>query len=175
MIMAKFIIDDKQIKKINQNLIKRFDEFTSNSKELNAAGKIVVDEIKANSKRGKGYDDKNLPDIGDEWDARRKKLIKVNPKSEFYKSSRRSRVSFMGDTLKGIVYVIVGSKIEIKGEGQHRKIKGLKGGFLKGSDSDISDILSGLKKLGYKILGVSDRARDQIRRRFIEYIRRRLR
>lgn len=176
LILAKVNFDLKKLRKITKNLTKRFDEFTSDSKELQKVARIVVKEIKANSAQGLGHDGNPLPSISDKWDERRAKLLKVNPKGDFTDlGSKTSKVSFMGDTLKKIKFKINGSKIEIFGDGNHRSITGIRGKKLKGSNASISDILKGLSDLGYKILGVSDMARTQIRNNFIRFIRRRLR
>lgn len=174
--MAKVKINSRQLKKITKNLQKRFDDFTEDKKELNKAGEIILREIKANSRQGVGYDGESLPSLSSSWDKRRKRLASVNNTSRFYDSSpARSTVSFLGDTINKLKYRIEGAKIEVFGEGNHRRIKGIRVNFLEGSNSPISDILSGLKEKGYKILGVSDKARDQIRTNFIRFIRRKLR
>lgn len=174
--MAKVIFNKKQLKKITANLNKRFDEFTSDKEELDKAGKIILREIKANSQQGVGYDGKSLPALSSSWDERRKRLATVNKTGRFYSSSpARSTVTFLGDTMKKLKYAISGNKIEVFGEGKHKKIKGIRGKPLKGSNSNISDILKGLIDKGYKILGVSDKAKEQIKTNFIRYIRRKLR
>jgi hypothetical protein len=133
-------------------------------------------EIKANSRQGVGFDGENLPSLSKEWDERRKRLATVNSTSRFYNSSpAKSTVSFLGDTINKLKYRIEGSRITIFGEGNHKRVKGIRVNFLEGSNSPISDILAGLKKKGYKILGVSDKAREQIRTNFIRFIRRKLR
>jgi hypothetical protein len=157
--------NSKQLKKITKNLEKRFDEFTEDKEELNKAGEIILKEIKANSRQGIGFDGKALPIISSSWQ-----------ESRFYSpSSLNSTVSFTGDTIDKTKYKLEGKKIVIFGDGNHKKLRGTRGQFLKGSNAPIGEILAGLKDLGYKILGVSEKARDQIRTNFIRFIRRKLR
>lgn len=179
--MAKTIIDQKQIKKITKNLKKRFSQFQKDEEELEKAGKIILREIRANARQGVGYDGKPLPSITTgkgSWDERRKALAKVNKTSKFYEpASVTSTVSFTGDTIKKLKFKIKGNIIEIFGEGKHKKIRGVRGKFLKKSNSPIAKIIKGLRELNpsYKIIGASDKAKEQIRTNFIRFIRRKLR
>jgi hypothetical protein len=175
--MAKFNFNKTQLKRISKNITKRFDEFTEDSTELQKAGEIVVREIKANSRQGVGFDGEDFPSLKTgpgSWSERRDRLATVNSTNRFYKPSF-SNATFMGDTINAIKARIQGKLIVLFGDGNHRRMKGIRVKFIQGSDAPISDILKGLSERGWKILGVSDKAKEQIRNNFIRFIRRKLR
>lgn len=154
-----------------RRLSARFDSFTNDQREMEACGDIIVKEIKANTRKGISWDGSKFKGLDDSTIDRREALAGVNPTSEFYKPSK-ANATFMGETVDSIIAEVNSQKIVLSGDGKHSKMKGVKGKYLKGSDASFGDILSGLKDLGYKILGISKRAREHIATRFIRYIRR---
>lgn len=167
--MARIKFDTKQIGK---NLIKRFDEFKSSKKEMDKVGRIVTREIKVNSRKGIGYDGRAFPSITSKTIDRRKKLSTVNRTNRDF-SAGKSNATFMGDTINKITYQVKRATVIIFGKGNHRIIKGLRGKTLQGSNAKISEIITGLQGKGWRIMGVSKKARAQIRTNFIRFLRRR--
>jgi hypothetical protein len=159
--------------KFSKSLIKKFNSFSRDNDELQKAGDIIVREIKADSRDGLGYDGEPFPDIKATTKRRRKRLAEFNKTSRFF-SPAESNTTFMGDTVKSIRSKAKAGKIELFGKGNHRFIKGVRGKNIKGSNAKTSDILKGLSKLGFKILGVSDRAKKKIAINFRRWIRRNL-
>ena len=162
-------------KRFEKNLKKRFEGFTKDGKEMEKVAKTIVRNIKADAREGKDFDGKSFPSLASSTIDRRRRLAETNNVSRFF-SAARSNATFLGDTINKIKGAFKGKgMVELFGEGKHRKIKGVRGKPLKGSDAKISDILAGLKARGWNILGVSEKSRNSIRKQFIRYLRRRRR
>ena len=167
--MAKVKIDSKAFTK---RLVSKFNSFANDKKEMEKAAVVILRNIKADSRDGVGYDGNGFPSLKSSTVERRRKLGEVNNTNRFF-APGTSNATFMGDTINKIAAKFIGGGIiELSGKGNHRKITGVRGKKLEGSDASISDILSGLKKLGYKILGASDKSANSIKKQFIRYIRR---
>lgn len=159
------------VKNLTQKIIQRFDKFSSSPVELKIASETILKNIKADSKKGIGFDGNQFPEIKESTINRRKVLEDLNPTDRFFKP-RKSNATFMGDTIDGIVANVKENTIVLSGEGEHRPIFGARGFLLKGSDAPISSILKGLSEKGWKILGVSKRTTNAIRTQFIRFLRR---
>lgn len=159
--------------KFSKGLNKKFEEFVNDPKELDKAGQIITREIKADSRDGVGYDSKSFPSISSKTIKRRSALSKMNRTNRFF-SATKSNITFMGDTVNGITHKVKGRYLEIFGKGRHKRIRGVRGKYLKGSNAKISDILKGLNDLGFKILGVSNKAEKRIAIQFKRWLRRNL-
>ena len=159
--------------KFTKELTRKFQGFTRDKKEMEKVSRTILRNIKADSRDGIGFDGKSFPKIKSKTIERRAKLSSINNMSRFFKS-HFSNATFMGDTINKITSKLVGKgKIEFFGKGKHRKIKGVRGKSLKGSDAPVGEILKGLKSLGYNILGVSQKSRESIKKQFLRYLRRR--
>ena len=161
----------KNIKAIQNNIERRIKEFKKDTKELERSARIIRTEIVRDTRAGKGFDGKSFPDLSEKTTTRRGRLATQNRTHKDYRQFF-SNATFTGDTVRKIKSKVKSFKIEIGGQGKHKKIKGIRGKTIKGSDSDISDILSGLSKRGWKILGVSEGAKTKIKKQFLQFLRR---
>lgn len=159
--------------KTKEQLYRRFDEFTKDSNEMDRVGKYLTRNIRADAVEGIGYDGMSFPSIAQSTINRRKVLAEVNRTSRFFSPSM-SNMTFMGETVKAITYSIEGNKINLIAPGNHTPMHGVRVQQLQGSDAAFSEILRGLKDLGYLILGVSKKSETQIRELFTRFLRRRM-
>lgn len=162
----------KNLNKVIRNLERRFTDFTNDPRELEKAAKVIVRNIKADSREGKGYDGKSFPSLSPDTVKRRSKLASYNSVSRFFLAGK-ANVTFVGQTINAIKYAIRGNKIVIFATGKHSPLKGVRGKKLQGSDAKFSDILKGLAGLGYRIIGVSKKSKESIRTQFVRFLRRR--
>jgi len=162
--------------KFAKELIKKLEAFTLSKVEMKKAGATVAREIKADGRNGKGYDGRPFPPIKESTEERREVLQDYNPTHGDY-SAPKSNATFMGDTLDSISFKIKinkkKGKIILSGKGRHTLMRGPRG-TLSGSNAEISDILAGLTKKGWRILGASKRSKIKIKKQFIRFLRRKL-
>lgn len=141
---------------------------------MEKAAKAVLRQIKADTRKGIGYDGKPFPQLKDSTIDRREVLEDYNSTHGEYDSTF-SNVTFMGDTVNKLESKVkIGlkkGKIILLGVGKHKLMKGPRG-TLKGSNADINDILNGLENRGWKIRGASKESRARVRKLFIRYLRR---
>ena len=166
--MAKVRINTRAVQ---ANINKRIKQFKSDKKEMNSAGKIIRNEIVADTRKGLGYDGDPFPFLSDKTVDRRYDLSGVNKTHQKF-SAAFSNATFTGDTIKKIASIVKGNKIIIFGKGSHKTVKGIKGKTLANSRAKISDILGGLQSKGWKILGVSKRSKERISKQFVRFLRR---
>jgi hypothetical protein len=159
--------------KARENIIRRFKEFENNAEQLDLFAKRIVRNVKADAVEGINYNKESFPELSSSWEDRKSKLLDVNSSSRFY-GRGKSNVSFMGDLLKSIAYKIRGNEIILLITGNHRKVKGIRGKYLEGSNSALADIYDGLasRDKAWGFLGVSQDSKAYLKTIFIRFLRR---
>lgn len=169
--MAKVKFD---VKKYFRQMKRKFNKFARDPKELERAASVIQRQIRADTRDGKGYTGKKFPSIKVSTVKRRRALAEVNRPSRFYKAFF-SNATLTGDTVNKIkAKAKAKGRIELFGAGNHKALKGVRGKRLKGSNAPISKILGGLTDRGWKILGISKKAKSRILVQFKRWIRRNL-
>jgi len=158
-------------KKIEKKILARAKRAKESKKFLTKAAKLWQRNVKADTAKGRSYTGMKFPSISSRWAERRDRLLSVNRKSPFYRYGK-SNASFMGDTIKAIKAKPFGGKLQLYVEGKHKKVKGIRGKYLKGSSADIADIIRGLRSNGIHIMGVSKLVKKLIKQEFIREFRR---
>ena len=160
-------------KKVRENIVKRFKDFESDPEQLDLFAKRIVRNVKADAVNGYNFNGEQFPSLSTQWIKRKSRLLTVNNPSRFY-SAGKSNLSFMGDLLKAIKYKLSGKEVILLITGNHRKVKGIRGKNLKGSNSNLATIYDGLasRDKAWGFLGVSEESRQYLRTLFIRFLRR---
>lgn len=163
------LLNEKQIGKKFKKEVKRF---TKDKKEMNDAARIIRNETVNNLRDGEGVDDKPLPSLKSSTIRRRLELEETNKTHGKY-SAGRSNATFTGQFVKSY-------QVTSKGGG---KFIGHYAGIHKGYNevdgenktADVlnSDISRGLSSRGWKLFGVTKKAKERILNKLTRFIKRR--
>ena len=157
--------------KVDIKLGKNFKDLAKDKVFLTRSAVVIQRNIRANTKEGIGWDGEGFPSLSGSTIARRRALSAVNKTDRFY-SAVKANATFTGDLVSKIVAEVKGTKIVLKGKGRHKLLRGIRVKYLDGSNAQIGEILDGLKKIGYRILGVSEKSKKMIKNEAIRALRR---
>lgn len=161
----------KNIGALKKKLKKVMNSFTKDSVEMNKTSKILQNQLRISLRNGVLPDGRDIPANEDATNTRRGRLASVNPTSKYY-SQYKANATFTGDTVRGITVKAKGKFMEITASGRHKKLKGVRGKPLKGSNADIADIVRGFKDRGVVLMGEPKLAKAKIKNQFIRFLRR---
>ncbi len=171
--MAKVKI--KNPKKISKDLSKRFSAFTKSEAEMDKAATTMQRELVRNLRSGVGADDELLPDLKTSTIRRRDRLATSNrTNSKFI--SFFSNVTFSGQFVRSIKVIATKTTVLNRrtftffASGIHKGYTNLNG--TKGKNVANSKIFTSLSKRGWKLAGVTESAKNKIRKQFIRFLRR---
>lgn len=176
--MAKIKVVNKSGLK---NLKEKFNLFRNSPEDVQKAGDVMIDQIYADTRRGKQYDGSAMNDLADSTLKNRKYLAKYNATHSLYRQ-KKSNLTLTGDLLDKLKFKIVTSKflgifgeqlvVMFYSEENHKPYYGKKGQVVS-KGAPIAKIFRAQMER-YKIFGISARTRKQIVQLFKRFLRRQL-
>jgi hypothetical protein len=99
-------------------------------------GDYTVRNIIGAARLGKDPSGTSFKDLSAGWDKRRKRLATVNQTDEFYRTSKKSRLTFTGQLLKSFSYSVGKLSLSFFFKGNRKPYKGIKKAALDGPSTN---------------------------------------
>lgn len=160
---------------MSRRLQKRFTAFTSSDAEMEGVAKIMKSELISNYKQGLGADGNPFPVLKNSTINSRGQIARYNRTLGRF-SAYLSNITITGEFVRSFRTLAVKTPIlklrrfEMFFTGVHKGYKGADGE--RGNAVDNSTIHGNLKSLGYDLTGVTKKAQNRIKTRFIRFIKR---
>jgi hypothetical protein len=124
------------VNEIGKGLEKSLKAIDSDKSLLKDIGDYTVRNIIGAARLGKDPEGAAFKDLSAGWDKRRKRLATVNQTDEFYKTSKRSRLTFTGQLLRSFTYSVSKLSLSFFFKGNRRPYKGIKKAALDGPSTN---------------------------------------
>lgn len=123
--MAKSSVKITGVKEIGKAMTKSIKMIESDKALFKDMGEYTVRNIVGNARLGKDPNGQQFKQLSDSWVKRAKRLATVNSTDEFYKGTKKSRLTFTGQLLKSFSFTSARMSLSFFFKGNRQPYKGV--------------------------------------------------